>query len=108
MGYRHAGVGEVPERGRDLGCDPLCLRFHGLEAPRQGGGRAEMSGLIAPRSSLAVCAAVFIASLCLAPAGFVRAAATGTPIDTPNEPGRTLYLKYCSQCHGEKGDGEGY
>ena len=25
-----------------------------------------------------------------------------------NESGKALYLKYCSQCHGEKGDGEGY
>ena len=24
------------------------------------------------------------------------------------ESGRTLYLKYCSQCHGENGDGEGF
>ena len=28
--------------------------------------------------------------------------------EAQRESGKTLYLKYCSQCHGEKGDGEGY
>ena len=28
--------------------------------------------------------------------------------EAQREAGKTLYLKYCSQCHGEKGDGEGY
>jgi mono/diheme cytochrome c family protein len=28
--------------------------------------------------------------------------------DAQRESGKTLYLKYCAQCHGEKGDGEGY
>src|SRR3954453_9222781 len=28
--------------------------------------------------------------------------------DAHREAGKALYLRYCSQCHGEKGDGEGY
>jgi mono/diheme cytochrome c family protein len=28
--------------------------------------------------------------------------------EAQREAGKTLYLRYCSQCHGEKGDGEGY
>ena len=28
--------------------------------------------------------------------------------EAQRESGKKLYLKYCSQCHGEKGDGEGY
>ncbi len=58
------------------------------------------------RSSLAACAAVVVvAALCVAPVRSVRAA--GAQADQ-HAAGRALYLKYCSQCHGEKGDGEGY
>jgi cytochrome c len=64
--------------------------------------------LIRPRSSLAACAAVLILSLCLAPARFVRAAGAQAGTDVQLEPGRVIYLEYCAQCHGEKGDGEGY
>jgi cytochrome c len=64
--------------------------------------------LIRPRSSLAACAAVLILSLCLAPARFVRAAGAQAGTGAQLEPGRVIYLEYCSQCHGEKGDGEGY
>jgi mono/diheme cytochrome c family protein len=52
--------------------------------------------------------AVLVASLCAAPAGSVRAAAQDVGTEGQRESGKTLYLKYCSQCHGEKGDGEGY
>ena len=61
-----------------------------------------------PRSSLAAAAGALIASLCVAPTRFVRAAGADVGTDAQREAGRTLYLKYCSQCHGEKGDGEGY
>ena len=36
------------------------------------------------------------------------AAVPDTGTDAQKEAGKKLYLKYCSQCHGEKGDGEGY
>jgi mono/diheme cytochrome c family protein len=38
----------------------------------------------------------------------VRAQAPDVGTEAQRESGRTLYVKYCSQCHGEKGDGEGY
>jgi mono/diheme cytochrome c family protein len=38
----------------------------------------------------------------------VSAAGAQDANDAKNATGRTLYLKNCSQCHGEKGDGEGY
>ena len=46
--------------------------------------------------------------LCAAPTGSVRAAAPDVGTEAQRESGKKLYLKYCSQCHGEKGDGEGY
>ncbi len=57
-----------------------------------------------------VCLAVLIVSLwlCAAPTGSVRAAAQDVGTEAQRESGKKLYLKYCSQCHGEKGDGEGY
>src|SRR6185437_5296820 len=52
--------------------------------------------------------AVLIASLSAALTGSVRAAAQDVGTEAQRNSGKTLYLKYCSQCHGEKGDGEGY
>ena len=46
--------------------------------------------------------------LCAAPTGSVRAQAPDVGTEAQRESGKRLYLKYCSQCHGEKGDGEGY
>ena len=54
------------------------------------------------------CLAVVIVALWAAPAGSVRAAAQEVGTEAQRESGKSLYLKYCSQCHGEKGDGEGY
>jgi mono/diheme cytochrome c family protein len=53
---------------------------------------------------------VFIASLCgLALAlGPARAAAQDVGTEAQRASGKALYEKNCSQCHGEKGDGEGY
>jgi len=66
------------------------------------------SRLMGPRSSLAAGLAVLIASLCAALTGSARAAAQDVGTEAQRESGKNLYLKYCSQCHGEKGDGEGY
>jgi mono/diheme cytochrome c family protein len=61
---------------------------------------------IGPRAS--GCLAVLVASLWAVPAGSVRAQAPEVGSEAQREAGKALYLKYCSQCHGEKGDGEGY
>jgi mono/diheme cytochrome c family protein len=52
--------------------------------------------------------AIVIASLCAAPAGVTRAMAQDVGTEAQRESGKKLYAKYCAQCHGEKGDGEGY
>ncbi len=64
------------------------------------------SRLIDARSSLA--ALTVAIALCAAPAGLVRAQGPDVGTEAQRESGKRLYLKYCSQCHGEKGDGEGY
>jgi len=51
--------------------------------------------------------AVLIASLCAA-MGSMRVIAQDVGTEAQRESGKALYLKYCAQCHGEKGDGEGY
>ena len=70
-----------------------------------------ISCLIGPRALRAMsrgCLAVLIAALWAAPTGSVRAAAQDVGTEAQRESGKQLYAKYCSQCHGEKGDGEGY
>lgn len=52
--------------------------------------------------------AILIASMYWAPAGPVRAQAPDLGTDAQRESGKTLYLKYCAQCHGDNGNGEGY
>src|SRR5580765_6982577 len=52
--------------------------------------------------------ALLIASFCAVSAGSVRLEAQDVGTDAQREAGKKLYLKNCSQCHGEKGDGEGY
>jgi cbb3-type cytochrome c oxidase subunit III len=52
-------------------------------------------------------------ALGVALAGLVLANTSGTSAqdvgtDAQRNSGKALYSKYCSQCHGEKGDGEGY
>jgi mono/diheme cytochrome c family protein len=49
-----------------------------------------------------------IFSFCLATAGLARPAAQDLGTEAQRESGKQVYLKYCAQCHGEKGDGEGY
>ena len=38
----------------------------------------------------------------------VRVAAQDVGTEAQRESGKQTYMKFCSQCHGEKGDGEGY
>jgi mono/diheme cytochrome c family protein len=65
--------------------------------------------LIGPRSSIAAgCVALLIALLSGVPTGSVRAAAQDVGTEAQRESGKKLYAKYCSQCHGDNGDGEGY
>jgi cytochrome c len=64
------------------------------------------SGLIRPYALR--CLAVLVALLWAAPTGSVRAQAPDVGTEAQRESGKRLYDKYCSQCHGEKGDGEGY
>jgi mono/diheme cytochrome c family protein len=52
--------------------------------------------------------AVLVASLCGASTGWVRAQGPEVGTEAQRESGKKTYLKYCSQCHGENGDGEGY
>jgi mono/diheme cytochrome c family protein len=66
------------------------------------------SRLIARSSIAAGCVALVIALVSTAGTGSVRAAAQEVGTDAQRASGKTLYLKYCSQCHGENGDGEGY
>jgi mono/diheme cytochrome c family protein len=54
------------------------------------------------------CLAVAIVALWAAPAGSVRVSAQDVGTEAQRASGKNLYNKYCSQCHGEKGDGEGY
>ena len=66
------------------------------------------SRLFGPRSVLAAACGALIIALYAAPTGPVRAAAQDVGSDAQRESGKKLYDKYCSQCHGDKGDGEGY
>ncbi|MBA3885951.1 MAG: c-type cytochrome [Acidobacteria bacterium] len=59
-------------------------------------------------TALRWCLVLLIASLSAATAGLVRAAGQDVGTEAQRESGKTLYLNYCAQCHGEKGDGEGY
>ena len=54
------------------------------------------------------CFAVLIVSLCAVAMGSVRAAAQDIGTEAQRESGEALYLRNCSQCHGESGDGVGY
>jgi mono/diheme cytochrome c family protein len=54
------------------------------------------------------CLALLIATVCVAMTGSARVKAQDVGTDAQRESGKRLYDKYCSQCHGEKGDGEGY
>jgi mono/diheme cytochrome c family protein len=67
------------------------------------------------------CVAVLFAALCVGTTRPVRTSAVGGLVvasvqaqgpdlgtEAQRESGKNLYLKYCAQCHGETGNGEGY
>ena len=54
------------------------------------------------------CVAVLFASLCVGTTGPVQTQGPDLGTEAQRESGRNLYAKYCSQCHGDKGDGAGY
>jgi mono/diheme cytochrome c family protein len=54
------------------------------------------------------CLGLLIACLCTSIAGSARVTAQDVGTDAQRESGKKLYERYCSQCHGDKGDGEGY
>jgi mono/diheme cytochrome c family protein len=62
------------------------------------------SRAIRPRT----CFAVLIGSLWLAATASIPVTAQDVGTEAQREAGKKLYLQNCSQCHGEKGDGEGY
>ncbi len=64
--------------------------------------------MMGARTSLAACVVVLIAAFSAVTMESVRAQGPDLGTDAQRESGKKLYLKYCSQCHGEKGDGEGY
>lgn len=51
---------------------------------------------------------VLVAMLCAPTMPLARAQGPDLGTEAQRESGKALYLKYCAQCHGEKGDGEGY
>jgi mono/diheme cytochrome c family protein len=54
------------------------------------------------------CLGALIAAWCVATMGSARAQGPDIGTEAQRESGRALYARYCSQCHGDKGDGEGY
>ena len=54
------------------------------------------------------CVAVLFACLCTGTMGSVRTQGPDVGTEAQRESGRVLYVKNCAQCHGEKGDAQGY
>ncbi|MCA1583590.1 MAG: c-type cytochrome [Acidobacteria bacterium] len=54
------------------------------------------------------CVALLFTALSAGTMGSVHAQGPDVGTEAQRESGRTVYVKYCAQCHGEKGDGQGY
>jgi mono/diheme cytochrome c family protein len=54
------------------------------------------------------CVALLYAALCVGAMRPVRAQGPDIGTEAQRESGRILYARNCAQCHGEKGDGQGY
>ncbi|AMY12045.1 Selenate reductase subunit gamma precursor [Luteitalea pratensis] len=61
-----------------------------------------------PRLFTSGCAVVLIGVVWAMPMRSVKAQGPYVGTDAQRESGKQLYGKYCAQCHGDKGDGEGY
>jgi mono/diheme cytochrome c family protein len=59
-------------------------------------------------AALRGCFAALAVWLCAVPLASVRMAAQDVGTEAQRESGRAVYMKNCAQCHGEKGDGQGY
>ena len=53
------------------------------------------------------CGSIVVAAACAAAAASVRAQGPDLGSDAQRASGKQLYAKYCAQCHGDKGDGNG-
>jgi mono/diheme cytochrome c family protein len=54
------------------------------------------------------CLVVLIGMACAGPGAQLRAQGPDVGTEAQRASGKQLYGKYCAQCHGDKGDGEGY
>ena len=100
-------TGERPSRQGD---PPMISRRCTSFAFRPSPSGLRRTGRATGGKSLA-CAAVLFVSVCawtMQTARSVRAQAPEVGTEAQRESGKNLYGKYCSQCHGDKGDGVGY
>src|SRR6185436_11374869 len=92
---------------------PLRLRLHRLQAAREGRGAHQVTAarrhrpLRRPAARLGLAAVFGAATLVAFGAAPARAAAPDTGTEQQKASGKALYEKYCLQCHGDKGDGQG-
>jgi mono/diheme cytochrome c family protein len=69
---------------------------------------APTSAVRATTGRVAVALLAALTLLCTVPMALVRAQGPDVGTEAQRDAGKQLYLKYCSQCHGDKGDGDGY
>jgi mono/diheme cytochrome c family protein len=74
---------------------------------RAPGPRSAPAGAPGARWLLLASVGVLIAAWCVVPMESARAQAPDVGTEAQRESGKRLYDQYCSQCHGENGDGEG-
>ena len=67
-----------------------------------------MTSCLFGRRCLLTAGLAILFAFCGGPVGPPRVSAQDLGSDAQREAGKALYMKLCAQCHGEKGDGEGY
>jgi mono/diheme cytochrome c family protein len=60
-----------------------------------------------PRQAMAAGVALLVTAMYGVMTGSARATQPDIGTEAQRESGRQLYAKYCAQCHGDNGDGEG-